>query len=264
MQAEVLSFIGLRQVELDLEMKNRMESSHPKSFDALFPLEMAERADRIGVERTRRHNLSLLAPAVWAGAFIAFGAMFSTIATVGADDVLPFGVIRLLAGLTFSLGLILVIVGGPELFTGNNLMVMAYDAGKVPAGEVARAWGIVYIGKLAGALGVALLIFAASGYGTRAVADKILAIVPPISAFAAAGFEHSVANAYLLPFAILIKNGAPDAFWSATGKTARVHPGLTFFDALTNLVMVIAGNLPGGVLVGIAYWFIYLRKRGSQ
>jgi formate transporter len=282
---------------------------HIKTLDALLPSEMAERAERIGVEKTRRDTLSLLALAVLAGAFIAFGAMFSTIATAGADGVLPFGVVRLLAGLTFSLGLILVVVGGAELFTGNNLMVMAYAAGKVSAREVARAWGLVYIGNLAGALGIALLVYAADGYahgngaiglaalavgqskaslsayqelihgilgnilvclavwlcyGARTVADKILAIVPPISAFVAAGFEHSVANMYLLPFAILIKNGTPDAFWAATGKTAQAYPSLTLFDALINLVMVTAGNILGGVLVGITYWFIYLRKRGSQ
>jgi formate/nitrite transporter FocA (FNT family) len=80
----------------------------------------------------------------------------------------------------------------------------------------------------------------------------------------AAGFEHSIANMYLLPFAILVKHGASDAFWAATGKTAQAYPSLTLFDALTNLVMVTAGNMLGGMLVGITYWFIYLRKRGSQ
>ena len=97
---------------------------HQKTLDALLPSEMAERTEQIGVEQTRRDTLGLLALAVLAGAFVAFGAMFSTIATSGADVALPFGVTRLLAGLTFSRGLILVIVGGAELFTGNNLMVM--------------------------------------------------------------------------------------------------------------------------------------------
>lgn len=279
------------------------------TFDALLPSEMAVRAEQIGVEKTRQDTLSLLALAVLAGAFIAFGAMFSTIVTAGADGVLPFGVIRLLAGLTFSLGLILVIVGGAELFTGNNLMVMAYAAGKVSAGDIVRAWALVYAGNLIGAVGVAFLFYATGGYthgnGTiglaalavgqskaslsayqelihgilgnilvclavwlcysaRTVADKILAIVPPISAFVAAGFEHSIANMYLLPFAILVKNGAPDAFWAATGKTAQTFPSVTFFDSLTNLVMVTAGNMLGGVMVGVTYWFIYLRKRGTQ
>jgi formate/nitrite transporter len=282
---------------------------HQNTLDALLPSEMAERAERIGVEKTRLDTFSLLALAVLAGAFIAFGAMFSTIVTAGADGVLPFGVVRLLAGLTFSLGLILVIVGGAELFTGNNLMVMAYAAGKVSANEIIRAWALVYTGNLVGAVGVALLFYAAGGYthgsgaiglaaltvgqskaslsayqefihgilgnilvclavwlcyGARTVADKILAIIPPISAFVAAGFEHSVANMYLLSFAILIKSGAPDAFWAATGKVAQAYPNLTPLDALINLMMVTIGNMLGGVLVGVTYWFIYLRKRGTQ
>jgi formate/nitrite transporter len=284
-------------------------TSHHDTFDALLPSEMAERAERIGVEKTRLDTLSLLALAVLAGAFIAFGAMFSTIVMAGADGVLSYGVIRLLAGLTFSLGLILVIVGGAELFTGNNLMVMAYAAGKVSVGEVARAWALVYVGNLAGALGLAFLVYAAGGYahgngavglaalavgqdkaslsvyqefihgilgnilvclavwlcyGARTTTDKILAIVPPISAFVAAGFEHSVANMYLLPFAILIKSGAPDAFWAATGTAAQAYPNLTPLDALTNLASVTIGNMIGGVLVGVTYWFIYLRKRGTK
>jgi formate transporter len=282
-------------------------TSYQNTFDALLPSEMAERAEHVGVEKTRQDSLRLLALAVLAGAFIAFGSVFSTVATAGAEGALPFGVVRLLAGLTFSLGLILVIVGGAELFTGNNLMVMAYyAAGKVSTAEVARVWGLVYLGNLAGALGIAVLLFAAGGYangqgtvglaalaaaqsktslsayqqliygilgnilvclavwisyGARTVTDKILAIVPPISAFVAAGFEHSIANMYMLPFAIFIKIGAPDAFWSQTGTTPLAFPNVTVFDALTNLVMVTTGNVLGGILVGITYWFIYLRKR---
>jgi formate transporter len=283
-------------------------TSYKNTFDALLPSEMAERAEHLGVEKTRQDSLRLLALAVLAGAFIAFGSVLSTVAMAGAEGALPFGVVRLLAGLTFSLGLILVIVGGAELFTGNNLMVMAYAAGKVSTAEVARVWGLVYLGNLAGALGIAVLLFAAGGYangqgtvglaalaaaqsktslsayqqliygilgnilvclavwlsyGARTVTDKILAIVPPISAFVAAGFEHSIANMYMLPFAIFIKIGAPDAFWSLTGTTPLAYPNLTLLSTLTNLLMVTTGNILGGILVGVTYWFVYLRNRAS-
>jgi formate transporter len=137
---------------------------YQSTIDARLPAAMAVQAESIGVEKTRQDTLSLLALAVLAGAFIAFGAMLSTIATAGASPPLPFGIVRLLAGLTFSLGLILVIVGGAELFTGNNLMVMAYVAGKVSAFEVVRVWCLVYVGNFVGALGIALLFYSAGGY----------------------------------------------------------------------------------------------------
>ncbi len=90
------------------------------------------------MEKTRLDAASLIALAVLAGAFIGFGSMFSIIVTAGADGIVPYGIMRLLGGVVFSLGLILVIVGGAELFTGNNLMVMACASGKVTVREVLR------------------------------------------------------------------------------------------------------------------------------
>ncbi len=286
-----------------------LESKNHNSIDALLPSEMAERAEQIGVEKTRLDMLSLMALAVLAGAFVAFGSMFSVVVTAGAEGILPYGVIRLLGGLVFSLGLILVIVGGAELFTGNNLMVMACASGRVGVREVLRAWGLVYVGNLVGAIGIALLVFLADGYahgggavGTtalvgadgkaalsaqqafihgilanvlvclatwlcysaRTTTDKILAIIFPIAAFSAAGFEHSIANMYLLTFALLTKFGAPYTFWDSIAKTPSLFPHLDVLGALLNLVWVTLGNMVGGVVVGITYWFIYLRTSGTR
>ena len=94
-----------------------------RGIDALLPAEIAEKAELVGVQKTKLDVLSLLALAILAGAFIALGAMFATTVLAGADGVLPFGLSRLLAGIAFCLGLILVILGGAELFTGNALMV---------------------------------------------------------------------------------------------------------------------------------------------
>jgi formate/nitrite transporter len=274
--------------------------------DALLPPEMAERAESVGVAKTRLEIPKLLMLAVLAGAFIGFGSMFSVVVTAGADGMLPYGVTRLLGGLAFSLGLILVIVGGAELFTGNNLMVMACASGKVGFREVLRAWGLVYVGNFIGAAGLAFLVFLASGYShgggsvgvialasadnkaslsalqsvihgvlanvlvclatwlcysARTTTDKILAIVPPIAAFSAAGFEHSIANMFLLSFALMTKFGAPAAFWGAIGQGEGGFPHLTILLMLKNILWVTLGNMMGGVLVGITYWFIYLRKR---
>ncbi|MBT4770540.1 MAG: formate transporter FocA, partial [Rhodospirillaceae bacterium] len=124
---------------------------------------MALKAEQIGAAKARLDTFSLLALAVLAGAFIGLGALFSTVVVTGAGE-MPFGVVRLLAGLVFSLGLILVVIGGAELFTGNNLMVMAAAAREITWVEMLRAWGIVYVGNLIGAVGTAALVYLGGQY----------------------------------------------------------------------------------------------------
>lgn len=153
-----------------------MKPELANSIDALLPAEMAEKAEHVGVDKTRLDTMSLLALAVLAGALVAFGSMFSIVVSAGTEGLLPYGVIRLLAGLVFSLGLILVIVGGAGLFTGNNLMVMACASGKVHAGEVLRAWGVVYVGNFVAAVGIAVLVYVAEGYGHGASAVGLAAL----------------------------------------------------------------------------------------
>jgi formate/nitrite transporter len=97
-------------------------------------------------------------------------------------------------------------------------------------------------------------------YSARTTTDKILAIVPPVSAFVAAGFEHSVANMFFLPFGLMVKFGAPVSFWSSVGQSPSTFDALSPLSLVTNIVPVTIGNMIGGVLVGVAYWFIYLRK----
>jgi formate transporter len=276
-------------------------------IDALLPQEIAEKAETIGVQKTRRETPSLFALAVLAGAFIALGAMFATTVLAGADGVLPFGVSRLMAGTVFCLGLILVVLGGAELFTGNNLMVMAWCARRITLAEIVRAWSIVYVGNFVGATGTALLVFlsgqhlAASGkvaevalnlglqkatlpferafflgilcnvlvclavwlsYGARSTTDKMLSVLFPVSAFVVAGFEHSVANMYLIPLALLIKWFSADALWAQLATTPAHFDALTIGRFLVSLVPVTIGNIVGGgVLVGAVYWFVYLRMR---
>jgi formate transporter len=281
---------------------------HPgPQIDALLPAEMAAKAEQLGVKKANMDAAGMFALAVLAGAFIALGAVFATTVTAGAAGTLPFGVVRLLSGLVFSLGLILVVVGGAELFTGNNLIVMAWANRKVSTALLLRNWLIVYLGNFVGAAATALLVFWSGqytfgnnsigvaalatahakvglgfgqavvlgilcnglvclavwlSYSGRSTADKILAIVPPITAFVAAGFEHSIANMYFIPVGLFIKSGAPDAFWSAIGKTAGDFPDLTWDRFLLgNLLPVTLGNIIGGAaLVGAVYWFVYLRK----
>ena len=118
-----------------------------------MPAEMAAKAAEIGVRKAALGVVPMFVLAILAGAFIALGAAFATTVAAGAAGVLPYGVIRLLAGLAFCLGLILVIVGGAELFTGNNLLAMAWASRRISTGAVVRNWVIVYVGNLVGAVG---------------------------------------------------------------------------------------------------------------
>jgi len=283
-------------------------TDHPNNdIDALLPAEIAEKAEEVGINKARLDVVSLVALAVLAGAFIALGAMFATTVLAGADGVIPFGVSRLLAGIVFGLGLILCVLGGAELFTGNNLMVMAWAAGKLPLATMLRAWTIVYIGNFIGAVGTALLVFLSGQYlaghgsvaavvlniaaakialpfgqalflgilcnvlvclavwlalGARTTTDKVLAVLFPVSAFVAAGFEHSVANMYFIPLGLFVKAWGPADMWSQLASSAAAYGGLTWLSFFRSLIPVTIGNIiGGGALVGGVYWFIYLRRR---
>jgi len=276
------------------------------SVDSLMPKEMASKMENIGVAKVTLGPLRMFALAVLAGAFIALGAIFATTVTTGAGGVIPFGLAKLIGGLVFCLGLILVIGAGAELFTGNNLIMMAWASGKVSTRRLLRNWIIVYFGNFAGSLLTAAIMLVGAQYtfgggavginalniassklsygfaqalvlgilcnalvclavwlaaGARSTTDKILAIIFPITAFVAAGFEHSVANMYFIPMGLFIKAFAPGTFWEATSLAPADFAGLTWSNfLLANLLPVTIGNIiGGGFMVGLVYWFIYLR-----
>ena len=265
-------------------------------FDAFSPKEIAARVETVGIAKTRFPLLSMLMLSFLAGAFIALGALY--FALVRSDASLGFAARQGLGGIAFSLGLILVIVAGAELFTGNNLLAMAWADGKISTREVLRNWAIVCGGNFVGAAGMALLVFLSGhpemnsgaiareylaiatakvsmpfwtaffkgvlcnvlvcmavwmAFAGRSVIDKAVAIIFPISAFVAAGFEHSVANMYFIPLAMLLQ----------TFETAgMVGNAVTWTGFFRNLVPVILGNIIGGsVLVGLVYHVIYRRGR---
>ena len=134
-----------------------------ESIDSLLPADMARRAELLGVKKAEAPFLRFFSLSVLAGAFISLGAMFATtMATGGAA--LPYGVNRLLVGLVFCLGLILVIIGGAELFTGNNLIVMAWANKKIKTSALFRSWGIAYFGNFIGSLGTVALVYLSGQY----------------------------------------------------------------------------------------------------
>lgn len=275
-------------------------------IDALMPPAMALACEAAGTAKAGRDAVALVVLGVLAGAFVAFGAMFMTIVMTGAGE-LPWGMARLAGGVVFSLGLILVIVGGAELFTGDSLMIVACASRRITAGALIRAWSLVYAGNILGALGTAALVYLSGqhelaggsvartalaiasakaavptaqlfflavlcnvlvclavwmSFGAQSTTDKVMVIVPPVAAFVAAGLEHSIANLYLLPYAIAIKAWAGPELWSAIGQGSAAFAGLTLATALHNIAVATVGNLVGGsLMVGAVYWFVYLRGR---
>lgn len=275
------------------------------SFDAFPPPGMAAKAEDAGVKKVGLDFFTMFALAILAGAFIAVGAFFCT--TVLADgSAVPYGIARLLGGLAFSTGLIMVVVGGAELFTGNNLIIMAFTSRKVSPGGLLRNWVIVYVGNFVGSIVTAYIMFLSKQYSfgngaigltalnigeaktalgfiqavalgimcnalvcmaiwlcysARSTTDRILSIIPPISAFVACGFEHSIANMYFIPLALFIKDMGDLTFFELIKKTAADFSHLTWGNFfLVNLLPVTLGNIIGGaVMVGLVYWFAYLR-----
>lgn len=262
---------------------NGQEPVNVTGIDAYAPAEMARRVEDAGAVKAALPLDKLLMLAALAGAFIGLGAAFYTLAMSGVDA--GFGPLRLLGGVAFSLGLVLVVVGGAELFTGNALIVMAWADRRVTSAALARNWLWVYLGNAAGAVALAVMVhrsgvlaigetgalavaiaeakmrlsFEAAFwrgvlcnalvclavwlcFAARTVSGKILAVMFPISAFVALGFEHSVANFYFLALGLM--NGA--------------QGGLS--GALANLVPVTLGNIVGGAggVAGV-YWTIYGR-----
>jgi formate transporter len=282
-----------------------MHPDHPMAdMDAFAPAQIAHLVESRGVAKAGASTLVTFVLGILAGAFIGLGAVLSTV--IGTDSQLGYGITRWLAGVGFSLGLVLVVVAGAELFTGNNLIVMSVVSGRVPLHRLLRNWGIVYAGNFVGAVSIAIMAWLGGWWsqsdavfgktalaiaaaktslpfwsvfwkgvlanalvclavwlatGGRSLVDKVVAIVLPISAFVAAGFEHSVANMYFIPMGLLIKGELP--LKDPVVAAQLVHLNLRGFAV--NLVAATMGNIVGGaVLVGLVYWFVYLRPERDR
>lgn len=268
-------------------------------FDAFSPKEIAERVNNIGIAKVHLPFLSVAMLGILAGAFIGLGGLYFVL--IKSDAALSFATGQVVGGLAFSLGLILVIVAGAELFTGNNLLAMAWAENKITTTQLLQNWGIVCLANFFGAAGLAVLVFLSGhtemnngaiaeqyikiaevkcsmpfwqalfkgvlcnvlvcmavwmAFAGRSVIDKTVAIIFPISAFVAAGFEHCIANMYIIPLALLELS---------FGSTALTSETVSWLGFLANLIPVIIGNLIGGsLLVGIVYHVIYRRHANEH
>ncbi|ECH6754821.1 TPA: formate transporter FocA [Salmonella enterica] len=271
----------------------------------LLPAEMAKVAEETGVYKTTKHPLKTFYLSVTAGVFISIAFVFYITSTVGTAG-MPYGIAKLIGGICFSLGLILCIICGADLFTSTVLIVVAKACGRISWRQLLWNWVNVYIGNLAGALFFVLLIWLSGEYMTanggwglnvlqtadhkmhhtfieavtlgilanllvclavwmsyagRSLVDKSMIMILPVAMFVASGFEHSIANMFMIPMGIIIRYFASPDFWNAINSSPADFPHLTVVDFITdNLLPVTIGNIiGGGVFVGLVYWVIYLR-----
>ncbi|WP_127956849.1 formate transporter FocA [Serratia microhaemolytica] len=280
-----------------------MRADNP--FDMLLPAAMAKVAEDAGVYKATKHPLKTFYLAIAAGVFISIAFVFYITATTGTADV-PFGFAKLVGGICFSMGLMLVVVCGADLFTSTVLTVVAKGSGRITWKQLAANWLNVYVGNLLGALFFVVLIWlsgqymVANGlwglnvlqttahklhhtfieavclgilanlmvclavwmsYSGRSLTDKLVVMILPVAMFVACGFEHSIANMFMIPLGIVVKHFAAPEFWHAVGATPEQFADLTVSHFIVdNLIPVTIGNIIGGaVLVGLTHWVIYLR-----
>ncbi|MBY6257301.1 formate transporter FocA [Phytobacter diazotrophicus] len=278
------------------------------AFDLRLPAEMAKVAEQAGLYKVSKKKELSFFLAVTAGVFISIAFVFYITVTTGPAPATALA--KLAGGVCFSLGLILVVVCGADLFTSTVLTVMAKASGLISWRQLIINWIIVYFGNLVGALFfVALIWFAGQyksgnglwglnvlqtadhkmhhtfieavclgtlcnlmvclavwmSYSGHTLTDKIMAMLLPIGMFVASGFEHSIANMFLIPLSIVIRYFAPEGFWASIHASPENFPALTVSNFITaNLIPVTIGNIiGGGLLVGITYWIIYLRNQNN-
>ena len=279
------------------------------SFDLPQPQAMAHKAVKAGVTKATRDPASALVLAATAGAYIGIAFVFYAVVTTGNPG-MGWGANRLLGGLAFSLGLMLVVVNGGELFTSSVLTMVARASRRITTRQMLGNWALVYVGNALGALALVGLLLVARHYemaggalgasylsiaehklhhgfgqavalGTlcnflvclavwmtfaaHSMTDKLLAVILPVAMFVAAGFEHSIANMFMVPMAILTVDFAGPDFWASIGASPADFSDLTWTRFIAaNLVPVTIGNILGGaVLVGMSNWFVHLRNDGA-
>lgn len=275
----------------------------PSPFDASTPIATAKKVEDAAVVKVSRDTVSTLVLAITAGVFIGLAFVFYIAVTAGGSA-LPYGLNKLIGGLCFSLGLMLVVILGGELFTSTVLTITARASKRISTKALLRNWSLVYLGNFIGALLLVGLMISAKhydaghgllglgylqtaqaklqysfgqaftlgimcnvmvclavwmAYAGRTVTDKLLAVVLPVAMFVAAGFEHCIANMFLIPMAIVTKFVATPEFWASAGVDPSHFADITWSQFLLhNLVPVTLGNIVGGaIFVGLTYWFIY-------
>ncbi|MCE9679568.1 formate transporter FocA [Shewanella sp. AS1] len=269
---------------------------------------MYQYAENYGVTKSARGHKQSIALAIFAGAFIALAFVFYITVTTGSTA--SWGGVRLLGGLAFSLGLILVVVCGGELFTSTVLNTVAWAQKLITTRDMFICWVRVFIGNFIGAILILLLVFAAKmhdldggawglnalhiaqhklhhtwgqafalgilcnmlvclgvwmTFATKDVLTKVVLLILPVAMFVSSGFEHSIANLFMVPFGIVIANFAGSGFFETVGVSAAEFSDLTVSHFIFhNLIPVVLGNIVGGgVLVGLGFWAVSNQEKNA-
>ena len=278
-------------------------------FDDMLPPQIAEKAGEAAYGKATKPFNKAFPLAMMAGLFIGLAFVFYVTVVTGGGDV-PWGLMHLAGGLAFSMGLLLLVVVGGELFTSSTLTLMARASSRISTGQLLKNWAVVYFGNFVGSMFLVLLVFTASMYmadhgqwglsvlkisehklghtfseavalgtlcnimvclavwmafGAKSVTDKMFAVLLPVGMFVASGFEHSIANMFMLPSAFMIQHFAPAEFWTAIGHSASEFSEISISNiVLHNLIPVTIGNiLGGGVVIGLMHWKIYLKSENK-
>jgi len=274
-------------------------------IDELLPHQITAKADDVAYSKATKAFLSAFYLAITAGMFISLAFVFYITVTTGTQD-MPWGISKLIGGLAFSMGLLLVVVVGGELFTSSTLTLIAKASNRITTARMLKNWAVVYFGNFIGATFLVVLIFLAGLYsadngqwglnalqvaqhklhhtfteavalgmlcnimvclaiwmafGARTITDKMFAVLLPVAMFVASGFEHSIANMFMVPTGIMIHHFAPVVFWTTIGHSPSEFADITTMNFIVhNLIPVTIGNIiGGGVVVGLMHWMIYLR-----
>ena len=279
--------------------------SNEKLVDSLSPAQMTQIAEDLGNYKVNKHPSSTILSAILAGLYISIAFVFYITVTTGTATV-AFGLAKLVGGICFSLGLMLVVCCGTDLFTSTILTILPKMTHRITWAKMFRNWILVYIGNFIGAILFVCVIWfsgqymVANGmwglnvlqtadhklhhtfieaiflgflanlmvclaawmsYAGRSLLDKMLIMILPVAMFVASGFEHSIANMFMIPMGIVINNFASPEFWHTIGASPDAFKELTVEHfVLKNLIPVTIGNILGGLAVALPYWALYLRK----
>jgi formate transporter len=272
----------------------------------LNPAQMAQAAEDAAYGKATSRPLKSFLLGLTGGAFIALGFVFYTTSQVGTANLAWSGGAKVVGGIVFATGLVLVVLTGAELFTSSTLTLTARASGRITWAQLFRNWGVVYVANFLGAMTMVMLVYFGgvwrnangawggvvlhsaltkvehtyveavtlgilcnlmvclavwAAYSGRTTTDKLLAVTMPVALFVSTGFEHSVANMFMIPLGLFIKDNAGAGFWSDAGLDKVDFADLTwshFF--LHNLAPVTLGNIiGGGIMIGIFYWTIFHR-----
>jgi formate/nitrite transporter len=263
------------------------------TYDAYTPSDIADKVEKMGIRKAHTDTTTLLILAVLAGAFIAIGSLLYTVVVTGSE--LGFGITRLIGGLSFSLGLILVVVGGAELFTGNNLLSMAWASGQITTTSVLRNWFLSYVGNVFGVLATVLFVIWANiaSMGDGAVGETAVQIatgkanLTVTEAFFRGMFCNALVclaiwlamggrsvmdkiAAIFLPIAAFVTIGFEHSianwFFLPFGLMLEgFGQDISLLGTIKNLIFVTLGNVVGGaVQVGAVYWLAYSRNKSQK